>query len=125
MKLLAAVIACLVLVVPAVAHGADPDPAQFTPRGYEFCGWLNFGTRGWEMQWDDDLAGAYTVLFAGGMSCDAARRNYAKLRYGKQPPYRAVRAGYRCQPLRKAHEFLDVRCTRKTGGVKFRYQTGA
>jgi len=125
MKVLTAVVAFVAVALPCVAQAAEPDPADFTPPGYEFCGWQDFATGGWAMQWSDDLSGAYLVLFADGMSCRSARRNYSTLRHAKRPPYQPLRAGYRCRTLKSAHEFLDVRCVKKGGARKFRYQTGA
>jgi len=125
MKRLAAVVLFCVVAFPSAALAADPDPAEFTPHGYEFCGWQDFVNGGWAVEWRDDLAGAYLVAFADGMSCRAARRNVKKMRSSKTPPHRPIRTGYRCRTLESAHEYLDVRCVKKGGHRKFRYQTGA
>jgi len=109
----------------AVARAADPDPDEFTPRGYEFCGWQDFVNGGWAMEWSEDLSGAYLVAFADGISCAAARRNIRRVRYSKVAPYRPIRPGYRCRTLESAHEYSDVRCVRRGGSRKFRFQTGA
>lgn len=115
----------LVVALPPVAGAATPDPDQFTPPGYEFCGWQRFGNGGWAMEWSEDLAGAYLVAFADGMSCTAARRNVKKMRSSKRSPYRPLRPGYRCVTLKSAHEYSDVRCVKVGGSRKFRFQTGA
>ena len=47
---------CLAMCA-VVANAADPDPDQFTPPGYEFCGWQDLVNGGWAMEWSDDLAG--------------------------------------------------------------------
>lgn len=125
MKRFALVSLLFAVTLPAPAIAADPDPHKFTPPGYEFCGWQNFATGGWEMQWRDDLAGAYLVAFAAGMSCHAARRNVVRMRNSKIRPYRPLRTGYRCRRLATAHEFSDVRCTKIGATAKFRFQTGA
>jgi hypothetical protein len=78
------------------------------------------------MKWSDDLAGAYLVAFARGMTCTDARRNIVRLRYTQRPPYRPVRPGYRCRTLDSDLEYTDVRCVATTGRPrKFRFQTGA
>jgi len=125
MKRLALTFILLALTVPASALGQDPDPDEFTPRGYEFCGWKDYTNGGWAMEWDDDLAGAYTVAFADGMSCRAARRNVTRTRYTRTAPYRPYRAGYACVRMKTGHEFSDVRCTKKRSKGKYRFQTGA
>jgi hypothetical protein len=104
---------------------ADPDPAEFTPEGYKFCGWKDFATGEWKMEWDDSLSGAYLVAFADGMTCRDARRNVTRVRYTQTPPFRPVRLGYRCKVLDNDHEYTDVRCTKIGGSRKFRFQTGA
>jgi len=120
-----AVVVCALLGASSPAVAADPDPDEFTPAGYEFCGWRDFVNGGWTMEWSDDLSGAYMVAFADGMSCRAARRNVDKVRYSQTPPYRPSRAGYRCARLEQQHEFSDVRCVKKGASRKFRFQTGA
>jgi len=109
---------------PSAAQAADPDPAEFTPRGYDFCGWQDFANGGWAMEWSDDLSGAYLVAFADGISCTTARRNIKRVRFSSRTG-KPVRAGYRCRTLASAHEFYDVRCVKIGGTRKFRYQTGA
>lgn len=117
------VLLCVLASAP-VAKAADPDPAEFTPRGYEFCGWQDFASGGWAMEWSEELRGVYLVAFADGMSCTAARRNIKRVRYSTKT--RApVRAGYRCRTLVSEHEYSDVRCVKTGGTRKFRFQTGA
>jgi hypothetical protein len=119
-------LAFLTAVPLSVASAQDPDPDEFTPPGYEFCGWRDPERGGWAMEWDDRLAGACTVLFARRMSCRAARTNYRRLRYTRTPPYEPRRAGYRCEELRSGYEFTDVRCAKRgRPRVAFRYQSGA
>jgi len=120
-------IAMLITAVafPSIAAAAAPDPDKFTPRGYEFCGWQDFAGGGWAMEWSENLAGAYLVAFADGMSCTSARRNVKKMRSTKKPPYRPLRDGYRCVRLKSGHEYADVRCVKVGGSRKFRFQTGA
>jgi hypothetical protein len=78
------------------------------------------------MQWSDDLAGAYLVGFARGMTCRDARRNIVRVRYMQRPPYRPLRPGYRCKTLDSDLEFSDVRCVARSGPPRrFRVQTGA
>ncbi len=126
MKCLAVVVALVSLFgLPCAAIAADPDPDEFTPQGYEFCGWQDFARGGWTMEWSEDLRGAYLVAFADGMSCRAARRNVKSVRYTKTPPYRPLRSGYRCRTLESGYEYSDVRCVKQGGSRKFRYQTGA
>jgi hypothetical protein len=119
-RLVLAILLC-VAAVPA-AFAADRDPGEFTPPGYEFCGWQDFADGGWAMEWSDDLSGAYLVAFADGISCQAARKNIKRVHHRRSGPYRA---GYKCQTLTSAHEFLDVRCVKRNGNDKLRYQTGA
>jgi len=123
-RLAVAVLFCAV-AFPRAAHAVAPDPEKFTPPGYDFCGWQDFANGGWTMEWTEDLAGAYLVAFADNMSCQAARRNVKRVRFAKSPPFRPLRPGYRCQTLESAHEYSDVRCVKKGGSRKFRYQTGA
>ncbi len=115
----------LSLGVPGIASAQDPDPDEFTPPGYEFCGWKDYANGGWAMEWSDDLAGAYTVAFADGMSCQAARRNVTRTKYTRNAPYRPYRTGYTCKQLKVAHEFADVRCVKRGSTGKFRFQTGS
>ncbi len=77
------------------------------------------------MEWSDELAGAYLVAFADGMSCSAARTNVKRLRHTKTPPYRPIRTGYRCMTIKSEYEYSDVRCVKRGGSRKFRIQTGA
>ena len=112
------------LACGSVAKAADPDPAEFTPRGYEFCGWQDFANGDWAMEWSEELRGVYLVAFADGMSCTQARRNIKRVRYSKET--RApIRAGYRCRTLVRGHEYSDVRCVKTGGARKFRFRTGA
>ena len=123
---LSAVLIAAALGGPAPTAGAaDPDPDEFTPPGYEFCGWRDYANGGWAMEWNDDLYGAYLIAYADGMSCRAARRNVTRIRYAKSPPYAPSRPGYRCKRLKQAHEYSDVRCVKKGGSRTFRFQTGA
>lgn len=121
------VLAVLVLLaLPPLASAQDPDPDEFTPRGYEFCGWKDFTSGGWRMEWDDSLAGAYLVAFADGMTCRAARQNVTRTRFTQRAPHRPVRLGYRCQVLDEDLEYSDIRCVaRKGASRKFRFQTGS
>jgi len=122
--LVAAVLTALALAAPAAAQ--DPDPEDFTPVGYDFCGWRDFAGGGWVMEWDDDLAGTFSIAFAREMTCRAARRNIARVRYTRTPPYRPTRRGYRCLTLESALEYSDVRCSRRgSPSVAFRYRTGS
>jgi hypothetical protein len=104
---------------------AEPDPVEFTPEGYTFCGWRVLGTGDWKMEWDDSLSGAYLVAFAKGMTCRDARRNVTRVRTTQTPPYRPIRLGYRCKVLDNDYEYTDVRCTRIGASRKFRFQTGS
>lgn len=124
-KLVASAVVLFGLMVPSAAMAADPDPEEFTPVGYEFCGWQDMANGGWAMEWDESLAGVYLVAFARGMSCEAARRNVVRTRYTQRPPYRPVRLGYRCTVLDDDHEYSDVRCVKNGAKRKFRFQTGA
>ena len=125
MKRLAVALLLCVAAFTSAAEGSDPDPDEFTPPGYEFCGWQDFVNGGWAMEWSEDLRGVYLVAFADGMSCQAARRNTRRMRYSKTAPYRPLRPGYRCRTLNSAHEYSDVRCVKIGGSRKFRFQTGA
>jgi hypothetical protein len=119
--LVVAALAAGVLAAPAYA-GDVPEPAEFTPEGYEFCGWRDLVTREWTMEWDESLAGAYFVAFADGLSCRDARRNAVRVRHGPSGP---VRPGYRCTVIGSEHEFSDVRCRKLGTARKFRLRTGA
>ena len=125
MKRLSCLLLLCVLAFTSAAYAVDPDPDEFTPPGYKFCGWQDYSNGGWAMDWSEDLRGVYLVAFAEGMSCSSARRNIRRMRYTKTPPYRPIRAGYRCRTLTSAHEYSDVRCVRIGGSRKFRLQTGA
>ena len=50
---LAPVLVIGALLLPATAFSQDPDPDEFTPLGYEFCGWRDFESGDWEMEWHD------------------------------------------------------------------------
>lgn len=121
MKPSAITVALVLLLGWGAPTAAAQDPGD-EPAGYEFCGWSDFDG-GWS---DSPPDGAYVVLFARGMSCTAARRNYRRVRYTRSPPYRPVRTGYRCRTLESAYEFSDVRCTKRgRSSVAFRWRTGA
>lgn len=125
-RLLVAAVVMGSLLVPATAVAQDPDPDEFTPVGYEFCGWRDFVSGSWEMEWNDELFGAYSRLFARNMTCRSARRNYVRMRYTQTPPYRPVRLGYRCKTLDRDYEYSDVRCSKRgRPRLAFRYQTGS
>ena len=123
--LLAFLVLTLTAVLPASASAQDPDPDEFTPVGYTFCGWKVLGGGGWAMEWDDSLSGAYLVAFAKGMTCRSARRNVTRTRNRQTPPYAPYRLGYRCVTLDSDYEYVDVRCVKKGGKRKYRYQGGA
>jgi hypothetical protein len=120
-KLTSVVVAALVLA-PAVASAED-ESEQFTPEGYEFCGWKNLSDGSWA--YDDPEPGAFLRTFARGMSCRAARRNTDRVRYTQLPPYRPLRLGYRCKTLDNDYEYSDVRCVKRGASRKFRFQTGS
>ena len=123
---LAAALVVGALLLPATALSQEPDPDEFTPVGYEFCGWRDFEFGGWEMEWEDRLSGAYLVLFARNMTCRSARRNYVRTRTTQTPPHRLVRKGYRCTTLDSDYEYSDVRCSKRgRPRLAFRFQTGA
>jgi hypothetical protein len=113
------------LALSPSAGAQDPDPNEFTPPGYTFCGWKDFTTREWKMEWDDSLTGVFLIAYADGMTCRDARRNVSRMRYSTTPPYRGTRPGYRCITIQSGHEYSDVRCVRVGGTRKFRFQTGA
>lgn len=119
-SLLADALALLATTTPA---SAQSDPDDFTPEGYERCGWRDFIDSGWT--YDDPPSGAWLRVFAYKMSCYDARRNATRMRYGQLPPYRPIRPGYTCKSLAADWEYADVRCTKKNGKRKFRFQTGA
>jgi hypothetical protein len=56
--LLTAMLASLSVAGNAGAQTSDPDPAEFTPPGYAFCGWKDLQNHRWVMEWDDSLTGA-------------------------------------------------------------------
>jgi hypothetical protein len=125
-----AAIALLVFALAWTAAPAfgqdDPDPEEFTPVGYEFCGWRDLQNGRWVMEWDDDLQGASLIAFARDMTCRVARRNVLGVRYTNTTPRRPVRKGYRCAVLEDRHEYQDVRCTKLgRSSVAFRYRAGS
>ncbi len=114
------------LVVAAVAAGGSaaaasaPDP----PPGFKFCGWHEFAGGGWTYD-EPEGGGAFTRLYARDMKCRIARRNFKKVDYGSEPPYRPRLAGYRCREIESRHAYSDVKCAKKQRrGVAFRWQTG-
>ncbi len=112
------------LAVTGVAIAQQEDPEDFTPRGFEFCGWRDLQDGGWT--YDDPGPGAFTRAFAREMTCRSARRNVDRMRYSSRPPYRPFRPGYRCAVVDSAYEYSDIRCTKKgTKRVSFRFQSGA
>ncbi len=118
------------LALPATATAQDqepPDPDEFTPVGYTFCGWKDFtepvDQLSWTTEWDDSLSGAYLVGFARRMTCLQATRNIDLVRYSRKG--RPYRTGYRCTRIQSGHEFDDVRCIKRGKKATFRYQTGA
>lgn len=113
----------LTLFVSAGPAPAQSDPDDFTPEGYEWCGWRDFIDGGWT--YGDPPDGVWLRVFALKMSCYDARRNATRMRYGQLPPYRPIRPGYTCKSLAEDWEYADVRCTKKNGKRKFRFQTGA
>jgi hypothetical protein len=128
---LLAVTASLTLAPGAIAQGdAVPNPEEFTPTGYTFCGWKNFtepiDQLSWTTEWDENtLSGAFKVGFARNMTCLQATRNIDLIRHTKTPPYRASRTGYRCSRIQTGWELDDVRCIKNGKKATFRYQTGA
>lgn len=114
--------AALALGGVTAAGAADPDPDEFTPAGYAFCGWLDLETKQWKTVWNDRLAGVTVVLFTRNMSCSSARKNYSRTTStwdGRKLGYK--RAGYRCATLKNQYEFSDYRCT-KVGRSKVAYR---
>lgn len=112
--------ALVVVLLGAPAASAGQDPAEFTPRGYEFCGWKNLSEGTWT--YGDPEPGAFTRAFAHRMSCTAARRNVDRIQSRRGRPHRP---GYRCRTLRRGEEFADIRCVKVGGERKFRWQFGA
>ena len=114
----------LVTAVPLVLGLAIASPSgAATPEGYELCGYKDYVNGGWTF---DPADGASTVLYARGVSCRSAKRNYGRLRYGHKPPYRPFVAGYRCRELKRGYEFTDVRCLKRGSRSRgFRYQSGS
>lgn len=113
----------LILLSTTGTAVAQSDPDDFTPEGYEWCGWRDFIDGGWT--YDDPPSGVWLRVFAYKMSCYDARRNATRVRFGQLPPHRPIRPGYTCKSLAEDWEFADVRCTKKHGKRKFRFQTGA
>ena len=123
---LIAIVSTLVSTGIAAAQTSDPDPAQFTPPGYEFCGWKDLGSHRWVMAWNDSLQGAFFVVYADGMSCAAARHDANSVRFRRRGNgYRPTRTGYTCKTIESGYECSDVRCTKVRGTRRFRFQTGA
>ncbi|MDA0168924.1 hypothetical protein OJ998_07495 [Solirubrobacter taibaiensis] len=117
-----ALIASVATVLATPAFGQSEE--DFTPVGYEFCGWLNLGEGTWT--YGDPEDGAWLRLFARDMTCRSARRNYGRVRYTQRPPYRPVKPGYRCRTLDSDYEYGDVRCAKQgKSRVAFRWQTGS
>jgi hypothetical protein len=102
---------------------AQEHPEDFTPQGYEFCGWQDYEKGGWTHDYPG--RGAYLRGFARDLSCRTARRHITRIRYTQQPPYRPVRRGYRCKTIDSDYEYSDVRCIRRGGKKTFRFQTGS
>jgi hypothetical protein len=120
--------ATIVLALGATAHAQEPNPEEFTPPGYTFCGWLNLQTRQWQMEWSDDLAGAFHAAFARNMTCRDARRASVRVRFPQHPPFSRppTRPGWRCRYLKRGIEYADVRCTSTSGPSRaFRFRSGA
>lgn len=118
---LLALVPALVLTLASSAGAQDPD---FTPVGYTFCGWRDYETGRWTK--DDPAPGTWERLFARDMSCRSARRNYGRLRVTQTPPYRVVKAGYRCLTLDSDTEYGDVRCSKHgRARVAFRVQSAS
>jgi hypothetical protein len=118
--LVVAAILALAFAIPSTAAAQEPD---FTPVGYTFCGWKDFTTGHWV---DEPEDGVWERLFARNMTCRTAKKNFGRLRYTQTPPYRPVKAGYRCVTLDQDYEYGDVRCSKKgRPRVAFRVQSGA
>jgi hypothetical protein len=95
------------------------DPAAAAP--IKECGNAKFGIRVASCR-----EARSTVGFAREMTCRAARRNIARVRYPRTPPYGPTRRGCRCLELESALEYSDVRCSRRgSPSVAFRYRTGS
>ena len=116
---------------PVKPVSVKPTPTEAKPdyphlRGYRFCGWRKFNRRNsniWTFK--GPAPGVFTAMFAKGLSCHIARRNYAKITYGTKAPYRVRVGGYRCKTMHKRWEYNDIRCAKKgRHGVAFRYQAG-
>lgn len=108
----------------------SPDPDEFTPTGYTFCGWKNFAQPIDQLSWtterdEDTLAGAFLRGFVRNMTCLQGTRNIDLVRHKKTPPYKAYRTGYRCTRIETGWEWEDVRCVKNGRKATFRYQTGA
>ena len=123
MRRLSVLTAVVTFAVCCEAATAQFEPEDFTPPGYEFCGWKNFSTGSWTMTNPQD--GAFLRGFARNLSCQAARRNISRVSYSRQPPYQPRRTGYRCQRLKNQYEYTDARCTKLGGSATFRFQTGS
>ncbi|MDP2710363.1 MAG: hypothetical protein Q8O56_04025 [Solirubrobacteraceae bacterium] len=106
------------LILPATAPATALERA---PVGYTWCGYRDFMTNEWSRNVTPD--GAFMVAYARGMTCAAAIRNARRVTFARGGPRRA---GYRCLTMRSAHEFLDYRCTARSGKRRaFRVRTGA
>ena len=117
----ALLVVALAAVTPPAWAQEDPD---FTPVGYEFCGWRDFQSGGWTFEEPDP--GVWERLFARGMTCRSARSNYGRLRYTQTPPFRPVKAGYRCVTLDDDLEYHSIRCSKRgRPRVAFRFEGGA
>jgi opacity protein-like surface antigen len=122
MRTLAALLTAVAMAgAPAIAQAQEPE--EFTPVGYEFCGWQDYVNGGWTYENPDD--GAFTMAFARDMSCRDARRNVTRMRYSQRPPYVPIRPGYRCTRLANDYEYEQVRCRKRGSRMTFRYATGA
>jgi hypothetical protein len=119
--LLTAILASLSVAGIADAQTSTPDPTEFTPPGHEFCGWKDLQNHRWVMDWDDSLTGAFFVVFANGMSCDAARHNASRISYSRRHGFQAHSGGLYVQDATDDIEFADVRCTKVNGMRRFRF----
>ncbi len=105
----------------------EPAPAWARKPGYHYCGWYDLTDSVWRWGYDVE-SGAFLTAWARGMTCHAARRNTRAVRWPSRPPYNRPprRPGFRCQFLKRALEFQDVRCTATSGSPRaFRFQSGA